>query len=175
MKLLKHKLIYKNKFGYKLWHDILQIEGRRVFYDYLERTNDYVVIVPRDSKGYLYFVKHYRYAIKKTVLELPVGYVDKNESPRVAAKRELHEEIGAKSVSFKYLGYIWQIPGIFKLKCHIFFADNILTNGKPLDSDENLKVIKVKENKINSLIAKGKIEDSSSVVALARYGLDTNP
>ena len=38
MKLLKHKLIYKNKFGYKLWHDILQIEGRRVFYDYLERT-----------------------------------------------------------------------------------------------------------------------------------------
>lgn len=168
MKLLKHKLIYKNRFGYKLWHDTLQEKSKKIFYDYLEREGDYVVIIPRSNEGNLYFVKHFRYAIKKDILELPMGYINKGETPKKAAVRELYEEIGATKATFKYLGYIWQIPGIFKLKCHIFFADNILTNGKSPDLEENLKVVQIKENKIRKLISEGGIEDSSSIVAISK-------
>jgi len=169
MKLLKHKLIYKNRFGYRLWHDTLQEKSKKIFYDYLEREGDYVVIVPRNNKGNLYFVKRFRYAIKKNILELPMGYINKGETPKKAAVRELHEEIGATKAKFKYLGYVWQIPGIFKLKCHIYFADNVLSEGKSLDTEENLKVIKIKENKIKKLIQNRTIEDSSSIVALLKY------
>ena len=170
MKRLKHRLMYQNRFGYKLWHDFLLKEnGEKTTYDYLERRGDYVVIIPKDKEGNFYFVKHYRYAIKKTILELPVGYIDQGESPVMAAKRELYEEIGAKTIKLKYLGYVWQIPGIFKLKCHIFYANNISTDGKSTDTSENLKVVKIKQNKLKKLIADKKIEDSSSLVALARF------
>ena len=170
MKLSKHKLIFKNKYGYKFWNDTLEDKsGNKRIYDYLEREEDYVVIIPIDKDGNFYFVKHYRYPIKKEILEFPVGYINRNEAPLAAAKRELYEEIGGKSSNVSYLGYVWQAPGILKLKCHIFIANNVETQEVSTDIDEGLKIVKIKAYRMTKLIRTKKIEDSSSLVALARY------
>lgn len=47
------------------------------------------------------FIKEFRYAINNYIYSFPAGLVDEGEDPLVAAKRELHEEIGANVISIE--------------------------------------------------------------------------
>ena len=46
-----------------------------------------VAMVPLDSDGKIYFVRQYRHAAKKMVLEIPAGMIEKDEEPQNAALR----------------------------------------------------------------------------------------
>lgn len=58
----------------------------------------YSIIIPL-YKGKLVLVKDE----KRNTLELPGGHIEKDETPEVAAKRELYEESGATSFELTYL------------------------------------------------------------------------
>ena len=53
-----------------------------------------VVAIIAEIEGEIIFVKQYRPAIKKELLEIPAGLVEKGEDILEAAKREFEEEIG---------------------------------------------------------------------------------
>ena len=67
-----------------------------------EGKTDAVRVIPyiiKDGKKYVVLIKEFRNAINKYIYGVPAGLVDKGESGRTAAIRELKEEIGAKVIA----------------------------------------------------------------------------
>ncbi|MFZ1452880.1 MAG: NUDIX hydrolase, partial [Ferruginibacter sp.] len=57
-------------------------------------------------------VKQYRHPIEASILELPGGFVDSNETAETAIKRELQEETGYQFSDLYYLGRTAANPGV---------------------------------------------------------------
>lgn len=91
-KLIKSKPLLQTKWISILKNDYELPDGKVVEgYYQLERPN-YVLIVSIDSKKRLVVERNYRRGVNDFVYELPAGWVDKEESPKEAAERELKEE-----------------------------------------------------------------------------------
>jgi 8-oxo-dGTP pyrophosphatase MutT (NUDIX family) len=56
--------------------------------------SDCIAVVALDEQGNVLLVRQFRYAVGKSLLEIPAGGIDPGEEPVDAVRRELQEEIG---------------------------------------------------------------------------------
>ena len=90
------------------WFQILAktVNGPSVEVDdqpfYAVQPQDYVVAVT--AQQHLVMVRQFRPAVERQTLELPSGCVEMNESPEIAAQRELMEETGYRAPKVELLG-----------------------------------------------------------------------
>src|SRR5262249_12345100 len=56
-----------------------------------------VALVPMVDAGHVCLVENQRYAVGKTLLEVPAGTIDPGENPEQTAVRELGEETGYRA------------------------------------------------------------------------------
>jgi ADP-ribose pyrophosphatase len=99
-----------------------------------------VVIVALDDDRNVYLVRQYRYAIAKSLLELPAGTLEPGEAPLAAAKRELREEVGLVAAEWRSLGSFFSSPGILNEELHVFLARGLTQEEAAPDFDEELTV-----------------------------------
>src|SRR3954447_14897572 len=71
-----------------------------------------VALVPMVDRDHVCLVKNHRYAIGKTLLEVPAGTIDAGESPDETAVRELAEETGYRAGRFSRLTEWFVSPGV---------------------------------------------------------------
>ena len=86
-------------------------------------------------------VKQYRHPIEKSILELPGGFVDKDEAAEIAVARELQEETGYQFTNFYCLGRTAANPGVLNNFTTLYLA----TGGKKvteqqLDYNEEIEI-----------------------------------
>lgn len=118
-----------------------------------------IFAITKDNEVLL--VKNKSYVHDKFLLELPAGYIDKKESKEEAAKRELLEETGYESEKLEYIGEIYVKPGRTNKITHSFLARNVMEVSKQkLDESEDVKVIKVKVDKLIEMIEKNEFKTS---------------
>ena len=79
-----------------------------------------VLIIPFLSKEKIILIKQYRPVMKEYLYELPAGTLEKKESTRVCAKRELIEETGYRANKIRKIGKIYPCPGYSTEKIIIF-------------------------------------------------------
>ena len=106
-------------------------------------------------------VKQYRHPVAKTLLELPGGFADKNESPEKAIAREMLEETGYEFEKFELLGEVTANPGVLNNYTKLYLA----TGGKKvaqqnLDSNEEIKVELIPLDELIEMLLQNKIEQS---------------
>ena len=121
------------------------------------------------------FVKQYRHAAKKYTLEIPAGNIEKGETPKQAALREMREEIGYVGKLFPILRW-YLSPGYNTELMYVFVATHLK---KVIDVRENIddinddeENITVKSMKLTTAIRKciaGEIEDCKTVAALLAF------
>lgn len=137
---------------------------------------DKVVVEHRDSVGIVavsgndvILVTQYRRAAEKVLLEIPAGKIEKGETPRQAAIREMAEEIGCSGKLTPFLKW-YLAPGYSTELMHVFVASSLrkIKRG-PLDDDENIRIKKIKLNAAVKKCLSGKILDSKTVAALLAY------
>jgi len=109
-KKINSKIIYKNPWLQLREDLVIRPDGKRGVYSVVERLPVNFVIA-LDQKECIFFIKEYRYPIKKTILQLPAGVTDKNKDFLSSAKKELLEETGIKAKRWKKLGGFYIGPG----------------------------------------------------------------
>ncbi len=102
----------------------------------------------------------------KVDIEIPAGYVEKNEKIEEAAKRELLEETGYKTDDIICIDKYYPSLGYSGEKITIVLATNCEKESKQkLDDDEYIKVIKVTFNEFKYLLNNGYILDATARLA----------
>ena len=119
----------------------------------------------------LFFVRQYRHAYEREVLELPAGKLEAGEDPFEAAKRELTEEAGVTAEDFLPLGTFLPTCGYCNETIYLYAAKNLRPAAQHLDADEFVTVEKIDFDRVQEMIAAGEINDGKTIAAYYRLRL----
>jgi len=163
--LIKSENTYAGR-AFNVRRDHLQTpSGNTVKYDIIEHIGS-VSLVPVDENGQIYFVRQYRHAAGKDLLELPAGTLEVGELPEAAALREIREEIGMAAQNIQEIGSFYLAPGYSTELMHVFLASGLTHDPLDPDADEYLSVEKLPVAEALRLAESGQLQDAKSLAAL---------
>ena len=146
----------------------LTIRGRKVKREIIEHPGA-AAMLAFDEKGKVILVKQHRYP-RGYVLEIPAGTLDKGESPKKCAFREIKEETGYTAKKMTPIISYYPSVGYNKEIIHCFLASGLKKSGNlKLDDDEIISVVKMDLKKLIQMIKAGKIIDSKTICAVLTY------
>lgn len=126
-----------------------------------------VVCMAITQEGDVLLIKQYRHSIGRELLELPGGFIDPNEAPEPAARRELKEETGFEFGEMIYLGETSGNPGLLANITHMFLArDGRKTGDQALDANEEIDVLQVPLHRVKQMLEQNEILQSMHAVCL---------
>lgn len=140
-------------------------DGRLVQMDIVDHR-DAVTILPVDAEGQIWFIRQYRHAAGKELLELPAGVAEPGEELALGALRELREEIGMAAKDMHKIGSFFLAPGYSTEYMHVFLATGLYPSMLPGDEDELISIEKISARQALHLADTGQLEDSKSLIAL---------
>lgn len=124
----------------RLRSDTVRLPGGSTLTPYhVIEAADWVNVVAINEAGCIVLVEQYRHAVTRTMLEIPAGHIDANETPEAAARRELQEETGYGGGRWHALGSLHPAASRFNNQVHSFLALGVTKVAAPaLEESENL-------------------------------------
>jgi ADP-ribose pyrophosphatase len=164
-KTLKSEMVFEHRW-YNLRRDEVELPGGQVLDDYFVSVRpDVVLTFPLTADNHVIFVRQYKHAAGEILLELPGGVIDDHEQdPKQAAKREMLEETGYTSEDVEPLLEIIDNPTKDTNKIYFFLARNVQQIAEQdLDETEDIEVLKIPLEEVESMVLNGQIKVSGSV------------
>ncbi len=163
--LLRSEPLFKGR-AFGIRRDFVRMpDGRETRFDIVEHGGS-VVILPIDDQGYLIFVRQYRHAAGKELLELPAGTRDGDEPFDVCAAREIREETGFAAGRLAQVGQFYLAPGYSTEFMAVFLATELIHSPLQADEDEFLQIEKIPLKQAFDMAARGEVPDAKSLAAL---------
>jgi ADP-ribose pyrophosphatase YjhB (NUDIX family) len=127
-------------------------------------------VVAIDRHDQLTLVRQQRVPVGESMLELPAGFIEADESPLEAARRELAEETGLHGGEWVESATFFTSAGFTDETLHLFFATELeLGDSKP-DDDEEIQIARFPLTDLPGLISE--CQDAKTLIGLlllARY------
>lgn len=137
---------------------------------YILDAPEWINVIALTPKEEILLVEQYRYGTREPTLEIPGGMVDKGENPLDGAKRELLEETGYRSESWKSLGKVSSNPAIMTNYTHMYLAKECVFEGaENPDTHERINVHKIQMDDFLNLVKDGTVHHAIVVAAVAKY------
>ncbi len=128
-----------------------------------------VIIVPYIGDNLLLVIEPRVFTKKGVCVGFPAGYIEDNETPLVAALRELQEETGLVPESLVEVDSFYQDEGCSSAFNHIFIAYNCKKQYEQhLDEGEYIKYMEFTVDEAFELEKLGYINSSNSKLALSK-------
>lgn len=131
---------------------------------------DAVVILPLiqtdDGRPGLVLIENERFAVGRTLWELPAGTLEQGEDPAACAARELAEETGFAAQTVEPLCAFYPSPGFCTEKLHAFVATGLKQVGQSLDETERITPHVLPLAQAYAMVRDGRIEDAKTITAL---------
>lgn len=163
--LLDSTPIYSGR-AFNVRQDLVQLPGGKTHrYDIVDHLPA-VTMIPVNEDRCISFIRQYRHAAGKELLELPAGVLEIDEDPMVGAQRELREEIGMSAEKLRLIGEFFLAPGYSSERMYVYLAENLTPAPLPQDEDEVLHLVKIPIPEAYRLIQLHQIEDAKSISAL---------
>ena len=135
-----------------------------------------VAVFAMDDQGRVALVRQYRYAVGEHLWEIPAGKREKGEEPRITARRELHEEVGADAERWTDLGTLIASPGCYAERLYLYKAEGLTFTRQQLDEDEFLEVRFFPFEEVVEKCLSGQLQDAKTVAAVLKAKvLQENP
>ncbi|MCO5176221.1 MAG: NUDIX hydrolase [Thermomicrobiales bacterium] len=125
-----------------------------------------VAILPVRDDGRMVLVRQFRYAIGRSLLEVPAGTCEPNEDPLTTAVRELHEEVGLQADSVEPLVRFLVSPGWCNEELIAYRATGLHEIGATPEEDEEIEIVEVTPDEVPALIASGEIADAKTITSI---------
>jgi len=164
-KTLRSKIVFKGRL-IKVEVVDVQIAGGRRSVREIVRHPGAAVVLARLPDGRFVFVKQFRKAVERNILEVVAGGFERGERPADCARRELTEETGYSASKLVKLGTVYPAPGYTDEVLHLYFAELNRKRGvgQP-DYDEHLEVVCMSEKQVDRMIGSGRIHDAKTLSA----------
>ena len=146
-------------------YDISLTSGRKVIHTVVKRRPT-VVVIPVTEDGYVYLIKQYRYLFGEILLEAVAGFVDKDESPLHAAKRELKEETGISAGSWEEVAKLDMAASVIKAQVHLYLCRDLELGTPEPEEDEDIEVVKMSLKDAIDKVLQGEITTSATATGL---------
>lgn len=130
---------------------------------------DAVVVVPILDDGRVVLIRNERFAVGKTLLELPAGTLEDGEEPAICAGRELTEETGYVAQRIEPLTSFYTSPGFCTERMHAYVAQGLTFEGQSLDETERIELAPMAFDAALSAVRHGDIVDAKTIAALLFY------
>jgi ADP-ribose pyrophosphatase len=171
-KRLSRKKVFKSRMV-QVYQDKVRLPNGATVNDYMVvEMPDYVKVVPIDRRGRILIMREYRHAIGDYIWETCSGFLDGNESPVTAAKRELAEETGYTKGNFKLLGEIRDAASTMSFTGYVVLATDIRERKKQMLENESITGIKfVSRKQLQRMVQRNEIVGSTTLAALALAGV----
>lgn len=166
-KTLKSEIVFKNPF-YEITKETCETASGRLVEGYytIKRPNVIVVAAITEDRQVI-LINQYRQPVRSRDIELPAGYIENEETPIQAAKRELLEETGYTSENFKELKTAFASAGTMSNTIHFFLATKAKkVADQKLDPNEELSVHPTPIEEAFKFLEEGKIKDMASISGL---------
>ncbi|MCC6682090.1 MAG: NUDIX hydrolase [Phycisphaeraceae bacterium] len=127
------------------------------------------VILPVMDNGDVVLIRNHRFAVGKTLYEIPAGTLELGEDPDIAAGRELEEETGYAAKQIRRLCQFYPSPGFCTEYMYVYLAEKLTFQGQKLDETERIEVAVTPWSEAMSMIRDGRIIDGKTIATLLYY------
>jgi ADP-ribose pyrophosphatase len=128
-----------------------------------------VTIVPVLDNNHVCLIRNYRAAVGRELIELPAGTLDRVETPRVCAERELREETGYIAGKLAQVHEFFLSPGILDERMYLFVAEDLQPGPPEREAGEEIENWIVSWKDALGMIADRSICDAKTIVGLLFY------
>jgi ADP-ribose pyrophosphatase len=125
-----------------------------------------VALVPMVDADHVCLVENQRYAVGKTLLEVPAGTIDPGETPEETARRELTEETGFRAGRMSRIREWFVSPGVLSERMFLFLCEDLQPGTMHHQADERLKPVILPWDEALTMAHDGRIEDAKTLLAL---------
>jgi ADP-ribose pyrophosphatase len=125
-----------------------------------------VALVPMVDDDHVCLIRNRRYAVGKTLLEVPAGTIDSGETPDQTAARELVEETGYRAGRIRSIREWYVSPGVLTERMFLFVCEDLEPGPTDHQPDEQLETVIVSWKEALAMVDDGRIEDAKSMLAL---------
>jgi len=125
-----------------------------------------VAILPLLADGRVCCVRQFRYPFGEVLLEIPAGKLEYGEDHRLAALRELQEEVGAVPARLDYLGKLYPSPGYSAEVLHLYLAQDLTMGESCPDEDEFLQEALLPLAELVDMALTGQLPDAKTAAAV---------
>lgn len=126
-----------------------------------------VSVVPVTADGDVLFVRQYRAALDRVLLEIPAGKRDEaDEPPELTAHRELEEEVGRSAGSMRLLAEFHNSPGFSDEHSFVYLATDLVEAEQDRQGieEEHMVLETHPLSSVPDLIASGELTDAKSII-----------
>lgn len=165
VEVIDRKTIYHGR-AFDVRRDEVRLQNKNTAHlDIIDHVGA-VTILPLDIDGRILFIRQYRHAAGKELLELPAGTLDPSELPENCALREIREETGFAADKLLKIGEFFLAPGYSTEYMHVYLATDLHPDPLPSDADEFITLEPMPIQQAYDMALKGELQDGKSLAAL---------
>src|SRR3954469_1657014 len=128
-----------------------------------------VAILPLLDDGRVCLIRSRRLTVDETLIEVPAGTREPNESPLETARRELAEETGYRAATFEELLAYFPSPGVLSERMWIYVAKGLTAGPPAREANEEIENLVVSWEEALAMIDSREIQDGKTILALLAY------
>jgi ADP-ribose pyrophosphatase len=167
-RILRSKAIYKGPvFGVRR-DEVLEPGGIRTIREVVTHPGS-VVVLPVQPDGRILLIRQYRHAARRFLWELVAGRIERGETPRRAAARELIEETGYRARRFRVFLDVFPTPGFLEERMYILLAQELTSGDARPEVDEKIISCAFTCTQLKQMIRRGKLRDAKTIAGLLYY------
>ncbi|HEX3972036.1 MAG TPA: NUDIX hydrolase [Stellaceae bacterium] len=141
----------------------------RVIDDYHHiKAGEFVSVIAETPEQRIIMLRQYRHGVRRIGLALPGGKLDPGETPEIAARRELLEEVGATAGDWRYMSS-WATSCTYGFSTsHYFHAVGVTRVRAPAGDDlEEAELVELTRAEIRAAMRNGEILSLGHAAPLA--------